>query len=146
MLMHWVCGCVSAVALGCAGTLAQPAYAPQSASSLVAVPEQPPPGRVEVVPPRPNTDAVWIDGEWTWLRWRWTWNPGRWVIPPPGAKYSPWVTVRAADGTLYFAPGTWRDAQGQPLGSPPPLAVAAVPPVGVVDADGEQRRTTVKSP
>jgi hypothetical protein len=146
MPTRWAWLCVTGVAAGCGGTLAQPAYVPQSASAFIAVPEQPPPGLVEAVPPRPNTSAVWIDGEWAWSRHRWMWKPGEWVVPPPNATYSRWVTTRMTDGAIYFAPGTWRDAQGQPIAAPPPLAVATVNAVGVVDADGQQRRTTVKRP
>jgi hypothetical protein len=51
-----------------------------------------------------------------------------------------------SDGSLYFAPGTWRDAQGNPIAAPSPLAVATVSAVGVVDAEGNQRRTTVSRP
>ena len=136
---------MSAISIGCAG-LPEPAYAPQSASSFIAVPEQPPPGLAEAVPPRPHKDSVWVDGEWAWARRRWTWKPGQWVIPPPDAKYSRWVTTRMMDGSLYFAPGTWRDAQGKPIAAPSPLAVATVSSAGVIDAEGNQRRTTVRKP
>ena len=101
----------------------------------------PPPARVELVPPRPDAAALWIDGEWTWRRQRWAWMPGRWVDAPPGATFSPWAFVRAPDGELWYAPGVWRDAQGATIDSPPPLAVATAESGAVVTADGTTETT-----
>jgi hypothetical protein len=93
------------------------------------------------VPDKPADDAVWIDGEWTWRRRRWAWRPGRWVIPPPGGAFSPWTTVRREDGTLFFAAGTWRNAKGEPLEAPRPLALGGTVSGVVVDPSGEIERT-----
>jgi streptogramin lyase len=89
------------------------------------------------VPPKPKVDgAVWVDGEWTERRGRWAWKLGRWVLPPPGARFSPWVFVRGDDGSAYFAPGVFRDAKGEPVAEPTALEVAKADAVAVVDAEG----------
>ena len=140
--------------LACAGSsVPRPHYAPQTTAALVAVPHEPPPARVETAPREPKgTGAkgvgavVWIDGEWTWKRRRWAWVPGRWVEPLEGAVYSPWVTVRGSDGTLYFAPSVWHDAKGASIVAPKALATATVDSGAVVDAEGDMERTTVVSP
>lgn len=125
-----------ALALGCSSSLPRPAYAPQPTSALVEVTRLPPPARVEVLPERPSSSSVWIDGEWTWRRGRWAWRPGRWVEAPPGLAFSPWVFVRSPDGTLWYAPGVWRDRSGGPVDGPPPLAMATVEAGEVINADG----------
>jgi hypothetical protein len=136
-----------AVACGCGGSkFPAPAYSPQPSSALVAVPTEPPPARTERIPPRPPGDVVWIDGEWSWRRRRWAWTPGRWVAPPAGVTYSPWCTVRAADGALYFAPAVWRDAKGAVVASPPAVASAAVEAGMVIDPEGNAERTLVGAP
>ena len=121
--------------VGCAGPLPHPTYVAQPRDALVEVSRPPPPARVESVPPRPDAKAVWLDGEWTWRRGRWAWLIGRWVVPPPGASFSPWVFVRGLDGSLYYAPGVWRDAKGE-VDPPPALARAEVESNVIVDADG----------
>jgi hypothetical protein len=133
-----------------APSIPHPAYAPQPTSALVAITHEPPPARVENIPPRPNVPqgaaaTVWVDGEWGWKRRRWVWTPGRWVSPPAGATYSPWVTVRAPDGSLYFAPAQWRDAKGGAIDPPKALATATVESGAVVDAEGEMERTNVSN-
>ena len=112
-----------ALLFACTAPLPHPPYVRQPTTALVETPFPPPPARAEFVPNRPAKGAVWIDGEWTWRGHRWGWNAGRWVFPPPGAAFSPWSTVRAADGTLFFAQGTWRDAQGDVVAAPVPLAL-----------------------
>jgi hypothetical protein len=131
------------VCVACGHRYPAPPYSPQPSSALTAVPTSPPPARAERVPPRPNGDAVWLDGEWAWRRRRWAWSPGRWIVPPPGFTYSPWTTVRGADGTLYFAQGTWRDAKGETVTAPKSLVTANVEAGAVVDAEGDPERTIV---
>jgi hypothetical protein len=130
-----------ALAAACSDSLARPTYSPQPTSALAEVALPPPPARVEVVPARPSATASWIDGEWSWRRGRWAWMPGRWVEAPAGATFSPWVFVRAPGGTLWYAPGVWRDAKGGALGEPAPLAVATVDVASVVNADGTTANT-----
>ncbi len=133
--------------LGCGGgALPHPVYAPQDTKSLVAISHEPPPARVENAPARPLGATVWLNGEWTWERRRWVWMPGRWIAPPEGATYSPWVTVRGANGALYFAPAQWHDAKGNPIAPPKALAIATVDSGAVVDAEGDMERTTVGTP
>jgi hypothetical protein len=107
----------------------------QPTSALVVVPYPPPPARVEIVPP-PVEGAVWLDGEWDWQGASFAWRRGRWVKPPPGARYSPWTTVRGEDGTVYFAPGVWRDSSARPVADPPPRATAKSASNPVVDPEG----------
>lgn len=120
----------------CASSIPHPPYVAQTTSALVEVDRPPPPARVEVLPARPAPRSVWIDGEWVWRRGRWAWLVGRWVLAPRGARFSPWAYVRGPDGTLWVAPGTWRDDRGVAVEAPRPLARAAVQSTEVVDADG----------
>lgn len=53
------------------------------------------------------------------------------------ARYAPWTLTRATDGTLYEAPGSWRDAKGDEVDAPPPLAEADVSEGAVVDTFGD---------
>ena len=133
--------------VACAGRFPRPPYSPQPTSALAALAVPPPPARVEAVPARPNATAVWLDGEWTWRRGRWAWLTGRWVEPPPHETFSPWVVVRGLDGKLWMAPGTWRDAKGNPVDGPTPLAVGGVDSGQVVNAGGSIEPTgrTVKA-
>lgn len=105
---------------------------------------EPPPGRVEFQPPRPRDNAIWVDGVWNWIDRRWVWTKGSWVIAPPGAKYSTWVVVRAADAKLYFSPAAWRDAKGNVVPPPTPLSSAIISAVPVVNPDGTQARTLIQ--
>lgn len=136
------------VLAACSRTLAHPPYAPQPSTALVEVSASPPPGRIEVIPPRPGPRAVWIDGEWSWRRERWAWIEGRWVDPPAAAKFSPWVFVRGADGRMWYAPGAWRSENGGAIDPPPPLTSAHVEPTQVVNASGAVETTgpTVRPP
>jgi hypothetical protein len=142
--MHFtvvVCGALAIALVACSSSMPHPLYAAQPTSALVEVSGPPPPSRVEVVPARPDARSVWIDGEWLWRRGRWAWLVGRWVLEPPGARFSPWVFVRAPNGTLWMARGTWRDAKGVPIEAPRALAVAAVQSADVVNADGTTETT-----
>jgi hypothetical protein len=135
-------GLVGLAATGCGASLRHPTYTPQVTSALESVERAPPPARVEIVPDRPDDpEAVWVDGEWIWRRGLWAWFPGRWVKPPAGAMFSAWVFLRRADGTLWYARGTWRDAKGAEVDGPTPLAVATVEAGPVVDADGTMETT-----
>ena len=92
----------------------------------VEVPIGPPPARVEFVPARPHSKAVWIDGEWEgFVDGRWAWRPGRWVIPLRDATFHRWTLRRDSDGRLWFAPSYWLGKLGV-ANSPDPLDVAAL--------------------
>ena len=86
---------------------------------------------------RRESDAVWIDGEWTWQGRRWAWKRGRWLVPPPNARYSPWTSTRDKSGLFYVAEGKWRDAQGRELPDPTPIAVGRTRGGPVTDPEGE---------
>ncbi len=110
-------------------------------SELLEVPVPPPPARVETVPDMPVSGALWIDGEWAWRGRKWAWKSGYWAPAAAGAAYSPWQVIRNEAGTLFFAPGTWRDAKGAPIAPPAPLALGSAHSQGVVDAEGEIETT-----
>lgn len=74
------------------------------------------------MPPKPHDDAVWVDGEWDWDGNRYRWVRGAWVVPPKGAKVSPWAVTRRDDGQLFYSPSTWTDANGRVIPQPPVLA------------------------
>jgi hypothetical protein len=132
---------VASLVYSCGSELPRPAYGPPPALAHQEVPYAPPPPRVELVPPQPASRAVWLDGEWTVRRGKWAWMPGRWVLPPQGAVFVRWATGRADDGTLYFEPGSWRDAHGAEVPAPPPLAIATSTSGGVVGPEGELEKT-----
>lgn len=90
--------------------------------SYVAVPLPPPPLRPEHVPPKPDGDAVWVDGEWDWDGARYRWTNGAWVVPPSGARLAPWAVVRREDGQLFYAPSVWYDERGSAIPQPPAIA------------------------
>jgi|CZKU01.1.fsa_nt_gi hypothetical protein len=125
----------------CAGRLPRPVYVAQPTSALAEVGYPPPPARVELVPKQPSSDAVWIDGEWQWQGRRWAWRIGRWVVPPEGAKFSPWMMVRGADGVVFYAEGTWRDASHHDIAEPAPLATGRPTLSDVPDPEGELEKT-----
>jgi hypothetical protein len=114
---------------------------PQATIALSAIDTGPPPGRIERVPKRPPGADAWVDGEWIRRHGRWFWLLGRWVKTPSGAKYAPWVVVRAADGTAFYAPSAWVDSKGAPLNAPAPLALATASGQAVFDADGQVENT-----
>ena len=121
--------------------LPHPPYTAQPTAALSPVDTEPPPGRVELVPVRPMQADAWIPGEWVLRHGRWYWLLGRWVKTPPGAKYSPWVAVKASDGSTFFAPSVWMDAAGKAM--PPPVAIACAAASGeaVLDAQGDVQDT-----
>jgi hypothetical protein len=125
----------------CSSRIAHPPYVGQPTSALLEVSLPQPPGRVEEIPKRPTSKAVWVDGEWLWRRGHWAWLAGRWVEPPAGARFSPSAFVRGPDGRLWYAPGAWREVGGQTVAAPPTLAAATVDSVDVVDASGNTEAT-----
>lgn len=130
---------VVAFAIACGlSRLPAPPLVGHPTGALTQVPFPPPPARVEVVPPRPTDRAVWIDGEWIWQARRWAWRRGRWVVPPQGASFAPWTSVRNEAGVLFFAEGAWRDAAGRPVADPKPLALARTSTGPVSEPEGEE--------
>jgi len=96
--------------VACAPTLPVPRTGEHGGEQPLVVLTPPPPGRVEVVPPRPRElkHPVWVDGEWEWVGRRWVWKERGWQDEPPGAYYAPPVTKRQPDGRLLHFPGTWK--------------------------------------
>jgi hypothetical protein len=127
--------------LSCSSATPHPPYAPQATTALTSVDFGPPPGRVELIPPRPPNADAWIDGEWVRRHGRWYWLVGRWVKTPPNATYSPWVLVRAEDGTPFYAPSVWKNAKGVPIPPPPALLLARASGEAIVDADNDVEPT-----
>ena len=142
-------GIVGGFAVACGGTLPHPPYIAQPQTALVLVSSVPPPARVEYVPRRPaQAGAVWVDGEWTLRRGRWAWRVGRWVALPSGTRFSPWAFVRAEDGSLFMAPGVFRDVAGKVVDEPAPLAVGQADAAADIDPDGQTAVTgrTLRAP
>jgi hypothetical protein len=55
---------------------------------------------------------------------------------PHGVTFSPSSGCSRASGSRWYAPGTWRNAEGQETDGPPALAVASVEDTQVVGRDG----------
>ncbi len=127
--------------LACGGDLPRPPYVGQPTEALAPIPQPPPPARVEVVLARPASGSVWIDGEWIWQGRTFAWRRGRWVKPPAGARFSPWTTIRAEDGTVYYAGGVWRDEDNRPIPDPPALATSKSTVGPIVDVTGHDEET-----
>jgi hypothetical protein len=125
------------VAFACGSKVATPAYTEHPTSALTPVPFPPPPARAEIVPQQPNDRAVWIDGEWVWQTRRWAWRKGRWIVPPAGARFAPWTTVRDEAGNLYVANGVWRSSNGEEVTEPPPIGQARPRGTDVVTPEGD---------
>jgi hypothetical protein len=132
---------VSLALAACGGAPPHPPMSAQATTALRPVEMGPPPGRVETLPPRPEGADAWVGGEWILRHGRWYWLLGRWVKTPPGATYSPWVVVRASDGTPFYAPSAWHDASGAVIPPPEPLALARASEQSVVSPEGEAQDT-----
>ena len=108
-------------AAGCGHALPRPELVaqPGRVDDWTIVPYPPPPARVEVVPPAPRRDVVWVDGEWRWEGRRWIWHLGGWFAAGTALRHAPWDLQRLPDGLLRWAPGAWLDAAGRPAPEPP---------------------------
>jgi hypothetical protein len=127
--------CVLAL-MACSTQIPEPRSTAQPAGAFVEVDYPPPPARVEFVPPQSSPDAVWVNGEWLWSGRRWSWRPGAWMVPPEGAAYARQALARRDNGKLFFAPGAWRDSQGQEVPAPAEK-VARSRSSAVVNPEGE---------
>ncbi len=109
-------------------TLPEPEVGPHPADEYIEVPYPPPAAAAEVVPPSPQSDAVWVDGQWIWRGRYYVWQRGGWLIPPAGAYFAPWRKYYTKDGTLYFADGTWRRKSDRARIVHPPFVRSAETP------------------
>lgn len=94
---------------GCRGLVPGPELdARVDVASGACVPSSPPPARIDDVPPRPQPQSVWIDGEWSWSGRAYVWRAGAWVVPPVGSAYAPQGLFRLPSGALVLVQGQWR--------------------------------------
>jgi len=121
----------------CAGRLPEPQALDQPGSAFQAVPYPPPPGKVEYVPARPSSRALWTSGQWRWTGGEWIWEHGGWFDVPDGIRFARWATKRDATGILLFAPSSWRDARGVEVPRPTLLARAAAGPETMATDESE---------
>jgi hypothetical protein len=70
---------------------------------------QPPPARIEPVPPPPTGyDYVWTPGYWSWRDGAWVWARGSWIIRPrPGALWVSGYWMRK-DHSWVWVPAHWQ--------------------------------------
>ena len=102
---------IAAVLSACAPLLPTPETTHHRGHRPVRVPYPPPAARVELVPPQPHADAVWVDGFYRFTGGEYVWTAGDWVVPKPGMKYAPPTAVRLNDGSLVYYEGTWRKVE-----------------------------------
>jgi hypothetical protein len=105
-----------------------PEPARQPRAEYRPVPYPPPAAFAEVVPPRPRSDALWVDGHWAFRGGTFVWQRGGWLLSPPGGHFAHWRLRYAQDGTLMFADEVWYDARLKPIPSPKKLVSAYTPP------------------
>ena len=92
------------------------------------VPYPPPAALTELVPERPASDAVWVDGGWVWRGRYYVWDRGGWVRPPPDLRFAPWRVRYLPSGQAQFARNNWVNAQGERVRGPQVARPAATPP------------------
>jgi hypothetical protein len=102
---------ILAALAGCSsGLVPVPKTGPHVGEDPVEVPDEPPPGKVEIIPDPPHKlkHPVWIDGAWVWRGHRWAWQNGKWEEMQAGMYYAPPKTVRRGDGVLVHFGGEWK--------------------------------------
>lgn len=76
---------------------------------LTIVPREPPPQKMEGIPPKPFNDAIWISGYWAWIQEKndFSWICGVWRRPPPQARF--WIlgSWNKTDSGWVYARGFW---------------------------------------
>ncbi|MBU6408902.1 MAG: YXWGXW repeat-containing protein [Verrucomicrobia bacterium] len=91
-----------------AGCVTRTVYRPARGQTVVVTTRtEPPPARIEVRPPSPGIEYVWIAGAWSWRGGNWVWVPGRWTWGRPGVHWVPghW---RHRPGGWVWVEGHWR--------------------------------------
>jgi hypothetical protein len=76
------------------------------APKAVYVKPAPPHAKREVVPPRPNGRAVWMNGHWEWAGRHYVWVAGHWELRPKGSAWVPGHWRRTPHGWKW-ARGRW---------------------------------------
>ena len=94
----WITRCIAVgcttvaifvVALGCRSpTPLAKTGKHQPDEPFVSVTRPPDTVNVQILPPRPDNESVWVDGCWVWEGRRWNWKEGTWERPVPGAHYA----------------------------------------------------------
>ena len=92
----------------CAPRVPVPPTGPHTHDTPELVPYPPPPARVELIPPTPGPDALWIDGHWMWTAGGYAWRAGGWEQARAGAHYAPATMVRRSNGELLYYVGSWQ--------------------------------------
>ncbi|MEO8905860.1 MAG: hypothetical protein ABI488_25235 [Polyangiaceae bacterium] len=121
------CACAF-ISVGCSSAVPMPDTARQPHSQYLPVPYPPPAAFAETVPPRPDREALWVDGHWAWRGGNFVWQRGGWLKVPPGTHYAHWRIRYAPDGTLLFAEEAWYDVHLKPIPAPKALVEAYSPP------------------
>jgi len=93
---------VAVAPVGCQ-PLPPPVYVVAQVPEPHAVPGPPPLSRLEVPPPAPDPQHVWLDGYWHWDGQDYDWIPGQWVDPGPGYEVVP-ATYEVVDGRWHYRP------------------------------------------
>jgi WXXGXW repeat (2 copies) len=73
----------------------------------IVVPQAPPTGRTQVVPPAPSAADVWVPGFWSYNDNHWAWVPGQWKAPR--REGAVWVNGHwhRVTGGWVWTPGHW---------------------------------------
>jgi len=77
-------------------------------TSTTIVEQAPPPPQLEVAPPSPGPDYLWVPGNWMWRDGTWVWDSGKWLRrPSPTAVWMNGEWQPHARGWIWV-PGEWR--------------------------------------
>ncbi len=76
-------------------------------ADYLEIPEEPPPPKLEKVPPSPGPEYVWAPGYWDW-NGKWVWVAGHWTKTPyPGAIWQGGYWEKGEHGWIWRK-GEWR--------------------------------------
>lgn len=77
-------------------------------TSTMIVEQTPPPPQLEVAPPSPGPEYLWVPGNWMWRDGTWVWDSGKWLRrPSPNAVWMNGEWQPHARGWIWV-PGQWR--------------------------------------
>ena len=86
---------------------------PWQRPATIAVPYAPPPMLVDVPPPPPFAQALWICGHWAW-EGAWVWARGLWSGRPRAGMRWVHPSYLHLDGEILFTAGHWTRADEAP--------------------------------